>query len=157
MGHPCPIPPMRPGRLRCTPAPATRANKAVTGAVGSYALQLDGVDDYLSVEDGADLTAEQLSLCMWVKPQAGNSAGAVIAQRWGGSGYNWALRMGNSGFAWQHSAISTYNNMQSESPVAGQWYHLCGVAEATRQVLYVKRRKKPPPAGTTAPPAAAAA
>ncbi|MFQ5342986.1 MAG: LamG-like jellyroll fold domain-containing protein, partial [Anaerolineae bacterium] len=129
----------RPAALHTGAGDAT--NKAVSGAVGSYALQLDGVDDYLSVDNGAGLTADQLSVCAWVKPEAGNPAGAVIAQRWGSSGANWALRMGSSGFAWQHSAISTYNNMQSEAPVAGQWRHLCGVASDIQQLLYVNGEK----------------
>ncbi|MCZ7568702.1 MAG: proprotein convertase P-domain-containing protein [Ardenticatenaceae bacterium] len=116
-------------------------NRVVPGAVGNFALQLDGVDDSLSVENGADLTGEQLSVCLWVRPEAGNAAGAVIAQRWGSSGYNWALRRGSSGFAWQHSAISGSSNVQSGALVAGRWYHLCGVSDGTRQLLYVDGQK----------------
>jgi len=60
--------------------PYDRINKAAFGKVGAYALQLDGVNDALSVPDDAALDLDTFSLGVWVRPQGGSGIQPLVVK-----------------------------------------------------------------------------
>lgn len=65
-----------------------------------YALFLDGLNDYLQVQDTSLLKYKggNLTLAVWVKPSAAETGGYIFSKPWNGSGqYNYGLYYQSSG------------------------------------------------------------
>lgn len=122
----------------------TVSGAAWTAGKDGNALQFDGIDDTLLVDNAAAVTgATDFTLGAWVKVNAGAPLGTVIQQREpGGNGYigEYMLNVnangtvnffvyGSGGYQFDLTTTTTVND--------GQWHYLSGVRSGTTGYLYI--------------------
>lgn len=116
-------------------------NKAVPGAVGTYALRFDGIDDYVSVPNSASLNPPYLTIAGWVK--ADNFAehgGPIAAKGTGAGGEVWALDFdyGVPRIYFFKTGDTVSTECRATGPLSpGQWYHVAGTYDGTTERLYI--------------------
>src|SRR6185295_17010304 len=110
-------------------------------ALGSgLSLSFDGVDDYVEILDAVNPTAYTLSA--WIKLDTVRPCSIIVRTGGGGPSFEWShqLRI-NSGNVFEHytyGSLGEQHLLGTTVPVAGQWYHVCGVAaEGGMMRLYV--------------------
>ncbi len=94
------------------------ANKAMAGQVGYYALQFDGVDDYVNAGSGIDLANASFSVAVWAKNPTQQTE-FLISQGVGGT--NTLLHIG---FRSLYFLCNFYgNDLEVQTPADGNWHH----------------------------------
>lgn len=120
-------------------------NKAVTGAVGAYALRFDGADDYALLPDSPALDLAQFSLSLWLNPTLEQSTafhtllvkGDVANQRVNYGLYldqqsgNLSLGIGNAACA----AVTYFPFGLNLTP--GNWTHIAAAYDGAQVTLYL--------------------
>jgi len=106
------------------------------------ALQLDGVDDYVSVPHSTALNAYPLTVTAWVKTSQGSGTGILIskAQAAGPAGIRgWQvfLQNGNVGAFFRVGTAAFVPNVTGGAVADGAWHHLAFVVDASGGKIYV--------------------
>ncbi|MCP4642914.1 MAG: hypothetical protein GY851_20880, partial [bacterium] len=119
--------------------PATQ--HIVAGNVGAGALQLNGVDDYVTVENSVDLAQEDYTLAAWFKTGA-SVRGAILAATNPADGNRGLLleARANGALRYLHRAPSGTSGGAVIWPSAtyndGEWHHAVAVKEGSHLTLY---------------------
>ena len=143
------------------------ANKAVTGQVGSYALQFDGVDDYAVIPDDDTIDFDpnhDFAVAAWIKPASAQAWTATVdnnvIEKWSGAGgYPYSIRYLNQTAGANAGKISAgrwdgQNGpwLQSTTRIDdGRFHHVAFVKSGTTLALYVDGTSRA--SGQTRPPA----
>lgn len=115
------------------------ASNLVTGKIG-YALDFDGSSEYVEMaSDGGTLdikgTAQTITVCAWsrndILPPLFTYP-TILSK--GDSQYILKLHDSDS-FEWKSGNVGLFGN--SAITTTGQWYHLCGVNDGTKNMLYI--------------------
>jgi hypothetical protein len=125
----------------------TMQDNAFINSSGKFgkAVQLDGSGDNVSVMDAAEPNAYTLSA--WVKPNDVTSVNIIVRTPTGGptSGWSHQLRI-TSGSKFEHylyDYVSGKSVTGKTTAVAGNWYHVAGVAENSGNMrLYVNGKEE---------------
>ncbi|MFN2184456.1 MAG: LamG-like jellyroll fold domain-containing protein [Anaerolineae bacterium] len=123
------------------------ANKAVPGQVGSFGLQLDGVDDYIRVPDGATIDFaynEDFAVALWVKADVQVNtqyADNDIVEKWAGSlGYPYVIRYQRASGIILAARYDGTNNPNVTSQVRiddGKFHHVTFIKQGENLYLYI--------------------
>ena len=119
--------------------------EAVEGMIGE-ALKFDDKNDCIVVDDSASLDiTSKITVEAWIKPATFTSQypGIVCKWDWGGANRSYALYLQNFTNPWfMISDNGTYigGNYECISPtplLVDKWYHLAGVYDGSKLMLYV--------------------
>jgi len=124
----------------------------VAGKVGSYAVALDGDDDYVEIPDSPELkfSGEQpFSVSLWFKRAVDLSSGETLLVK----GFvgdpentNYSLHIGGVDskiqWGWEHGSGNNDVISSGISALANQWYNVVGIWDGTRQSIYVDGAEK---------------
>jgi Concanavalin A-like lectin/glucanases superfamily/Bacterial TSP3 repeat/Bacterial Ig-like domain len=129
------------------------ANKAASGQVGNYALQLDGVDDYAVIpdDDAIDFdTNHDFAVAAWLKPDPAQAWTATVEnnviEKWSGAGgYPYVIRYLNQTAGARAGKIYAERwdgqhgpSLQSTARIDdGRFHHVAFVKSGSTLALYV--------------------
>jgi prepilin-type N-terminal cleavage/methylation domain-containing protein len=108
-----------------------------------YALTLDGVNDYISINDRSDLKYQggELSLSIWIKPASGETNGSLLFSKpWNGNGeYNYRLAYNSNGtISVDLVGATSYSISTGVTVASGKWTHVAAVLDSARNVrIYI--------------------
>jgi large repetitive protein len=108
-----------------------------------YALTLDGVNDYLSINDRQELKYQggDLTLSIWIKPSATETSGSLLFSKpWNGGGqYNYRLAYNSNGtISVDLVGATSYSIATSAIAPASKWSHVAAVLDSSRNVkIYI--------------------
>ncbi|QNN21559.1 hypothetical protein HED60_04475 [Planctomycetales bacterium ZRK34] len=110
-----------------------------TGKVGSYALNFDGVDDYLAIGNPVELQATgSITLAAWVKPEALDGNRVIVIHKTPNNGQSVALKILDGKY--QISSWDGESSVVADSEVPtndiAQWVHLVGTYDGAMWRLY---------------------
>ena len=117
------------------------------GAGGDYALQFDGVDQFVSVADDPALTPSgDMTIAGWIRFDVlpgtrGEQATIAYARHGVSPWFSYKLQVSNANtpfFMWFNSSATGWNvNSTNETIVTDTWYHLAGVLDGTTLRIYL--------------------
>jgi len=121
------------------------ANGVTYSTANSGVMSFDGVDDYVSCGQKANLNITNLSISLWVKPITVNpTAGAFqfyvtrYSNTTASQGWGIGIRDGRFSFFGRESSAFFIEAAQTGVlPNIGQWYHLAGTKNDNVWKLYV--------------------
>jgi len=107
----------------------------VAGYVGDWALDFNGVSDYVEVadDDSLDITGSEITLSAWIKPDSLANAN-IVRKRQSDDGYyliiyGGKIRLAINDVGWNYGGYAP--------PSTGQWYHVVGVYDGSSRKVYV--------------------
>ncbi len=104
---------------------------------GGYALQFDGVDDYVDCGNDASLDIHgPMTLAAWVRPVSTSAKEPGIVGKYF---HSYALTLYRGGCWWYIS--SGGNNAKAPLAKTGQWHHVLGTFDGEMLKLYVNGRQ----------------
>jgi len=120
---PTPLPPT------ATPTPTLTPTPTPTSAPGgNFALQFDGVNDFLSA--GATVGGGPVTVEMWLRPAAANETGILILGGNDDSGWSFEMENGRIVF-WVRTNQGWQSNTHPTVLQAGVWYHVAAIYGAS--------------------------
>ncbi len=118
----------------------------VAGNVGTYALDFDGIDDYVHIPDNGSLDLTKFSISLWFKMNSlgdGSDDDIIekIEQGMNDDHINFRLLVDDTPtdkiFAGIANGSTTSYITSDNSITAGQWYHVVFVFDGTNSMMYV--------------------
>ena len=111
-------------------------------AQGGYALDCDGVDDYVTIPDNASLRpTAALTVEAWIYPEdiAGQTVPPVVRKADGSSGYALEINHNTNEIQfWVHIAGTGFFSSPTYTLSAlNRWYHVAGTYDGSNITLYV--------------------
>jgi hypothetical protein len=116
-----------------TPLPPT-ATPTNTPAAGNFALQFDGANDLVTL--GPATGTGPLTIEVWVRPEAANANGILIAGADDNNG--WSLELnGGRATLWLSTNLGWQSVQHPTQLAAGQWTHIAATYSAGTAQVYV--------------------
>lgn len=116
---PTPVPPT--ATFTPTPVPPTPTNTPTPATGANYALQFDGVNDFLSA--GSSVGGGPVTVEMWLRPAAANETGIVVLG--GNDDSGWSLEMENGRIVfWVRTNQGWQSNTHPTVLQSGVWHHV---------------------------------
>jgi hypothetical protein len=112
----------------------------------NWALNFDGIDDYVSVPDSDAFTTNAGTLAAWIKLDSwGNESGRIMSQVSGGvtsgnaKGFEWAMNITSHCFAFLLYNNSSYCivNSANESLSLNSWYYVAVTWNGAQMTAYI--------------------
>jgi subtilisin-like proprotein convertase family protein len=118
--------------------PSDVANKITTGKVGSFALNLDGVDDVVVMNHQANLNVDNVTVAGWVRPNDIIRDGTPLAAKGMSGNEAWGLDfIGSSPHLFFYISGKQYS-CQAAAPVnLNAWTHVAGMYDGVTIKLYI--------------------
>ena len=111
-----------------------------TQGVMDGAYQFDGVYDYMQLTDSASLKPQYVTVSLWIQPAQTYSSGRTVLftkENSGGPG-GYVLRYMDGALEFMIMSGSTYYPLSHVCTLQqGQWYHVVGTYDGSRQCLYI--------------------
>jgi large repetitive protein len=100
------------------------------------ALDFDGVDDYISMDNNYGFTSGAFTLEIWVKPESTSGIRTILSKKDNSNpsvgGYDLIINNGAPTFRWRNKVATT-----SKKLTTSRWYHLAVVFQNSTTRLYV--------------------
>lgn len=121
------------GRIVTAHAGSQEALLAGLGRVGSFALALDGQDDYVDLSAVGSYNSAEVTYALWVQPDSVDGPHGLIMRGGGNNG----VRLGiDNGQVWVGgSRGSGWTNCYSGDISSGEWTHLAAIFHEASQTV----------------------